>query len=301
MRPRIVGVTAHLILAFNPDGVRVARTTDRVVRHGIAGEDIMETMPTWEFPNDLDLSTQIRPRISTETADVIQEQRQGDEPYTDVVDRLLYKSEWQGVDTDGFGDSGYGEPYVDSVKTFADWYDRERPPSAFDVQAWLEELSETYQESTVRRHYHGVKAYFKYEIGDWNEPMEPPTRDELLDELRRLADELGKTPTTRDVYGADDFPGIHYFQDEFGTWNEALKAAGFEPNEEKSGRYSDDELIEDLQDFAKEIGDVPTSTQMKDDGPHSTSTYITRFGSWSQALEAADLSVEDRYTETVEA
>lgn len=298
MRPRIGGATARLIVAFSHDGESVSEATERLIRHPLGKDELMGTMEDWVFPNHLGGFDEIRPRLSDATAQTVEEAKREGEKNADVIDRLIARSdEWRGVDVDGFDADGHGKPYVESTKMFAAWYDRERPPTVHDVEAWLVSLSDGYQESTLRRHYHAVKAYFKYEIGDWDEPAPEPSRRELIDTLHDIAEDIGKTPTTRDVHERDGPPGVHHYQDEFETWNAALEAAGFEPNEASGKVLSDAELKEDLREFADEIGDIPTSGQMVRDGPHSTSTYITRFGSWSNALKEAGLRVEDRYGE----
>lgn len=52
---------------------------------------------------------------------------------------------------------------------------------------------------------------------------------ELIGELQRLADELGKTPTTSEMDEHGDITGRTY-QNRFDGWNNAIKAAGLTPN-----------------------------------------------------------------------
>jgi len=54
---------------------------------------------------------------------------------------------------------------------------------------------------------------------------------------------------------------------------------------------SDEQLIEDLQQFAEELGKTPTYAEMRSNGPWSAYTYQRHFGSWNKALEAADLKI----------
>jgi hypothetical protein len=303
MRPRVGGPTAQVVLSFKHDDETMPDAVERLIRNPLDKTDLMATMESWGFPEDLGFSEQLRPRLGDDVATQIEDACRPHEQNADAIDRLLFEGEWNGIDTAGFAAADYGETYEDSLEDFAAWYSRSRPPTAYDVEAWLAEMEtvENYQRSTLRLHYHAIQAYFKYEIGDWNASAPTPTGDELIDYLQDLADELGKTPTTRDVQEVSGPPGVHHYQDEYGTWNAALREAGFEPNEEKAGEYSTERLKKDLREFAAEVGDVPTSTQMMEVGPHSTSTYITRFGSWSEALEAAGLSVDDRYTGQIEA
>ncbi len=56
-----------------------------------------------------------------------------------------------------------------------------------------------------------------------------------------------------------------------------------------ASKLSAETLISDLQAFAGELGDVPTRTQMNEKGPHSATPFYTQFGSWNNALKAAEL------------
>ncbi|MUV87015.1 hypothetical protein GJ631_10660 [Natronomonas sp. CBA1123] len=61
-----------------------------------------------------------------------------------------------------------------------------------------------------------------------------------------------------------------------------------------------DTLIEALRDLADELGETPTSVEMADKGEYAYSTYGKRFGSWSEALHAADLDPTTPQQLTVE-
>ncbi|MFC7187713.1 homing endonuclease associated repeat-containing protein [Halorubrum yunnanense] len=54
------------------------------------------------------------------------------------------------------------------------------------------------------------------------------------------------------------------------------------------------DLLADLQALADDLGHSPTSEDMRKHGSHSTSTYMRRFDSWTDALEAAGLDTPDR-------
>mgnify|MGYP006273224951 FL=1 len=57
-----------------------------------------------------------------------------------------------------------------------------------------------------------------------------------------------------------------------------------------SSTLDEETLLDDLLAFAAELGETPTRTQMNDDGPHSSTPYYTRWGSWNAALAAAGLT-----------
>lgn len=81
---------------------------------------------------------------------------------------------------------------------------------------------------------------YRRAFGSWNnaleeaglEPIEIKGRpeEELLDEIRRLAEELGKTPTSTEMWQKGEF-SVTLYRNRFGTWNDAIRAAGLEPNQ----------------------------------------------------------------------
>lgn len=50
------------------------------------------------------------------------------------------------------------------------------------------------------------------------------------------------------------------------------------------------DLIKALQDLASSLGRTPTKQEMESNGAYSTTPYYRVFGSWTAAVEAADLS-----------
>jgi len=149
----------------------------------------------------------------------------------------------------------------------------------------------------VSHGYHGLNTYTN-RFGSWNGALEAaslsrkPDRkkrsdQELLAEIERLADELGQTPSSRDMAEHGEFGRITY-RKHFGSWNNALEAAGFDRRRPKR-KTSESELVAELRRLADELGTTPTTEDMQRGGEFSPGTYINRFGSWSAALEAADL------------
>lgn len=144
---------------------------------------------------------------------------------------------------------------------------------------------------------------YKNRFGSWNDalreagfnpkmstPDTDPSRDELLTKLEALADELGKTPTTTELRDADDMPSIHWYKKEFGSWNDAVRAAGLEPNTAPAREMDDEELLDQLREFAEELGRTPRAHELSDaDQMPSSVTYQNRFGSWNEALLEAGL------------
>lgn len=112
---------------------------------------------------------------------------------------------------------------------------------------------------------------------------------DLLADLGRVADELGKTPTAREYdrlgqYSCQTVMSVH------GSWNGAVRKLGMEPNIEHPGKaITDEEILESLRDMG-DAGAGPTKREYDDGGPCSADTVVHRFGSWQQAL--AEIGLE---------
>lgn len=88
----------------------------------------------------------------------------------------------------------------------------------------------------------------------------------------------------------DASPDRDVIASRFGGWNAALAAAGLEPRFVRRA-WTDEELLEGLRRFARDHGRPPRAMDRVGSlGRYpSPALVVTRFGSWSQALLAADL------------
>ncbi|RLM67618.1 hypothetical protein DVK07_12730 [Halorubrum sp. Atlit-26R] len=122
----------------------------------------------------------------------------------------------------------------------------------------------------------------------------PQVSDErLLEHLRELADELGEPPRFKQMADHGDH-GARTYTRRYGSWAEALEAAGLDPADRSSRQQvSDDDLLADLHRLRDELGRVPTATDVVEEGTHGIATYQRRFGSWSEALDAAEIDPDD--------
>jgi len=114
---------------------------------------------------------------------------------------------------------------------------------------------------------------------------------ELLNALQRLGDEIGRTPTAADMEQEGQF-GWATYETAFGSWNTALREAGFEPN--VRGDVPETELRGELQRLKDELGHVPGRREMDDEGSFDSTTYMATFGTWNDALREADLTPNER-------
>lgn len=140
---------------------------------------------------------------------------------------------------------------------------------------------------------HSSKTYQK-KFGSWNNALKAAglginaetniDKSDLIDELRRLADELGRTPTSRDMADRGKY-GTATYAHKFGSWNDAVQEAGLEIVRQRD--VSRDEMISEIQRLADKLGKPPAVHEMRDQGEFGVTTISREFGTWSAALEHA--------------
>ncbi len=119
--------------------------------------------------------------------------------------------------------------------------------------------------------------------------LEPYNRnvpdDELLADLRAVADKLATSRVTIDQYNANGrFHHTTLFR-RFGTWLKALQRAGLEQT--RSLHISEEEWFSNLEQVWETLGHQPRYDDMrKPISKYSSAGYAARFGSWRRALEA---------------
>jgi hypothetical protein len=122
--------------------------------------------------------------------------------------------------------------------------------------------------------------------------------DELLHDLRQFAKTLGRVPTEdemRTAAGQGRMAAKNTYRYHFGTWEQALLAAGLTPvpRSERHRRYRREDLIRSLRQLAKKLKRTPTHHDIREsskrgEGP-TEMTYYRMFGGLPQAREAAGL------------
>jgi len=132
----------------------------------------------------------------------------------------------------------------------------------------------------------------QFEEGEAKSPGRKGASEEgLLEEIRRLRSELGRSPRIDDLQKHGKFSFSPYYR-VFGSWNAALEEAGLEKNTERN--ISDRALIEHLQDLAVELGRTPKKQDLEYFGERGSQVYFDRFGSWNRALMEAGLELNRR-------
>lgn len=118
------------------------------------------------------------------------------------------------------------------------------------------------------------------------------SQEELITQLRTCGLGLGRRPTQQDIGGR--YPSRAAYEHHFGSWANALRAAGFQPRIHQVAKWSQSELIKQLQRKAKEIGRVPIAKDFRQAdqsaGCTTSRTMIDHFGTWCNALRAAGMN-----------
>ncbi len=117
--------------------------------------------------------------------------------------------------------------------------------------------------------------------------------DQLLEKIKDLAEDLGRVPSNKEFRAAYTRFGTALIVT-FGTWNRAVKMAGFVPvGETKDAQYreqtSRERLIQYLREFYSAHGRIPQTSDFKRGLLPYKSAYYKEFGGLVEARKAAKL------------
>lgn len=102
-----------------------------------------------------------------------------------------------------------------------------------------------------------------------------------------IAEEAGRAPIASDLIGRGGVCGKGTYYKRFGTWTNALIAAGIKPTWRP---VSDEELVAEMQRFWEVNGRSPTT---RDKLRYGWATFQVRFGGWNNALTKAGLPLNE--------
>ncbi|MGD0999712.1 MAG: HNH endonuclease [Candidatus Brocadiia bacterium] len=130
--------------------------------------------------------------------------------------------------------------------------------------------------------------------------LEPDNRNcpdsALLEDLFRVATELGKRTLTRDEYEAKGRFNGGTLIDRFGSWNSALERSGLQVGTWRN--FTKRDLLEDLRRVSSKLQKGTVSfSDYRLHGKYSFSTVTRSFGSWKLALQSAGLPLSPHYHE----
>jgi len=120
--------------------------------------------------------------------------------------------------------------------------------------------------------------------------MEHDVVPHLIDEIHRLADELGRTPEAVDMREQGRFSAGVY-DTHFGTFNNALEELGYEPRHHSTVAYSDDYLLEVLRRLADQFKSDRVSSLVRRTAI-STDVYRNHFDTLHSAADEADIDYD---------
>ncbi|KGF26020.1 homing endonuclease associated repeat-containing protein [Oligella urethralis] len=108
---------------------------------------------------------------------------------------------------------------------------------------------------------------------------------DLIDDLKRVAGELGKDKVTIDEYNDRGKYHNSTLNRRFGSWFKALEKAGLKKT--RTLNITNEELFENLVEVWTSLGRQPKYNDLtKDVSKYSSGTYEKRFGGWRKSLEA---------------
>jgi hypothetical protein len=116
-------------------------------------------------------------------------------------------------------------------------------------------------------------------------------KQEIIQEIKRLANLVAPAPLTKKLFIKESgipFSNVRY---QFGSFNRAVEAAGLKPNPKGipvSGykKINDDELLTEIGELWKRVGERPTDSHMNSQGQYSIKPYKKRWGSFKNAVDA---------------
>lgn len=135
----------------------------------------------------------------------------------------------------------------------------------------------------------GVSSYpIKQALDDLDVDTQRPRAQDVVQDIQRVAD--GETPPIQATYRKQGDYGVTTAQRRFGSWNEAIAAAGFEPCR-GSNPISEADLLDALADLADELDETPTQNQVGERCAYSVGAYYNHFGSLNAAKEQLGLQL----------
>lgn len=122
----------------------------------------------------------------------------------------------------------------------------------------------------------------KYELDEYHRGI---TDEELIADLKRVANELNNRSVSFQLYKERGKYNSSTLARRFGSWSEALEKAGLQVNRHPL-RISEEELFQSIEEVWAKLGRQPRSTEIQTPlSNYAVSTYANRFGSWRKSLK----------------
>ena len=126
------------------------------------------------------------------------------------------------------------------------------------------------------------------------QPQSHYTREELTQSLQRVIDKLGRPPDGAEYnqHRDDREGGVGAFANEFGGFPDAVRSLGYQP---KDGKYTDEELKDDLQRVIDKLGRSPTTREYNQHGKATAPTIGRRLGGFPDAVRSLGYQPQKEY------
>ena len=117
------------------------------------------------------------------------------------------------------------------------------------------------------------------------------TEEQIITIIQNFAKEIGKTPSLQDYRKNKIKPSTATIFKVFGSWNNALIAAGFDSHVYESK----EKLLSYLVEYYNTYGETPSTRKFDNiEGYPNSVTYKRNFGTWNIALGLAGLPIKQR-------
>ena len=112
----------------------------------------------------------------------------------------------------------------------------------------------------------------------------PVSKSEILEDLKRVASEHGKTKITQKIYEELGSFNVSTAIRKFGTWNKTLEEAGLKASNVLN--VTDEELYKNILNIWEHLGRQPRRADLTNEiSQCSQSPYNRRFSTWTNALQ----------------
>ncbi|MDL0130960.1 DUF5797 family protein [Halobacterium salinarum] len=119
-----------------------------------------------------------------------------------------------------------------------------------------------------------------------------PSEDDLLDEIRRLMDDLGETPTKEEMRYRGGYE-VSQYENVFGSWSDAVREAGYEPHGSQKSKFTRDDVLSGLREVALTLDKSPSVNDVNEHAPFSATVVYNHFDSIGEARQAAGVNQLD--------
>ncbi len=105
------------------------------------------------------------------------------------------------------------------------------------------------------------------------------TKEEIIEAIKKSYASLEKTPSRSkfiSLTGISEYKVLRHFS----SWNEAIKAAGLEPDLSNI-KFEDSDLLEDWAKLVRKLRQIPARSQYQKLGKYSSGVFEKHFGPWS--------------------